>query len=137
VFERAVAGRRHGGARTKDCNGFDGTEVAVLTNGFTVLSGTPILTSLVPAGGQQGQSLSVTITGQFTHFAQGTTQVSFGTGITVSNITVSSPIALSAQLAIDPAAMVGTRTLTVTTGTEIVSVSNVSRCNRQRLCCSR
>jgi len=102
-----------------------GTEVAILTNGFTILPGTPILTSLVPAGGQQGQTLSVSITGQFTHFTQGTTQVTLGAGVTVSNITVSSTTSLTAQLVIDPAAAVGTRTLTVTTGTEVVSVPNV------------
>jgi len=102
-----------------------GTEVAILTNGFTVLPGTPILTSLVPAGGQQGQSLSVTITGQYTHFTQGITQVNLGAGITVSNINATSPALLTAQLTIDPAALVGTTTLTVTTGAEVVSVPNV------------
>ena len=102
-----------------------GTEVATLAGGFTVQPGTPILTSLNPASGQQGQSLTATITGQFTHFAQGTTQVSFSAGITVSNINVASATSLTAQLAIDPAAITGTRTLTVTTGTEVVSVANV------------
>ncbi len=102
-----------------------GTEVAVLSGGFTVIGGTPILTSLVPASGQQGQSLQVTITGQNTRFTQGTTLVSFGSGITVSSINVSSATSLTAQLAIDPTAALGTRTLTVTTGTEVVSVPNV------------
>ena len=102
-----------------------GSEVATLSGGFTVLPGTPILTSLNRAAGQQGQTFPVTITGQFTHFTQGTTQVSFGAGMTVTNITVSSPTSLTAQLAIDASATLGTRTLTVTTGTEIVSVPNV------------
>jgi RHS repeat-associated protein len=102
-----------------------GSEVATLANGFTVLPGTPILTSMVPAGGRQGQNVTSTITGQFTHWAQGTTQVSLGAGIIVTSVTVSSATSLSVQLAIDPAAAVGTRTLTVTTGTEVVSAANV------------
>lgn len=102
-----------------------GAEVAILANGFTVQPGTPILTSVVPAQGQQGQTLSVAITGQFTHFAQGATQVSIGTGITVTGITVSSPTSLAAQIAINPTASPGARTLAVTTGTENVSVANV------------
>jgi RHS repeat-associated protein len=103
-----------------------GSEIAKLGSGFAVLEGTPILTSLNPASGRQGQTLTgVVITGQFTHFNQGATQVSFGMGITVSNVNVTSPTILTAQLAIDPTAAVGTRTLTVTTGTEVVSVANV------------
>lgn len=102
-----------------------GSEVASLANGFTILAGTPILTSLAPDGGQQGQTLGVAITGQYTHFAQGTTQVSFGAGITVSNVTVLSATSLTAQLAIAANATVGTYTLVVTTGSEVVSVPNV------------
>jgi RHS repeat-associated protein len=102
-----------------------GGEVVSLANGFTVQPGTPILTSLSQASGRQGQSFAVTITGKFTHFVQSATQVSFGAGVTVSNVVVSSPTALSAQLTIDPAATLGTRTLMVTSGTEVVSVNNV------------
>ena len=102
-----------------------GAEVATLVNGFTVQPGNPILTSLVPASGKQGQSFPVTMTGKFTHWVQGTTQVSFGAGVTVSNVTVSSATSLTAQLSIDAAAAIGTRTPTVTTGTEIVSVADI------------
>jgi RHS repeat-associated protein len=102
-----------------------GIEVVTLLNGFTVLPGTPILTSLIPASGQQGQSLSISVTGQFTHFTQGATQVSLGTGVTVSSVRVSSSTSLTAQILIDLVAIVGTKTLTVTTGTEVVSVANV------------
>jgi RHS repeat-associated protein len=102
-----------------------GSEVATLVAGFTVLPGTPILTSMVPASGSQGQTLTSTITGQFTHWTQGTTQVSLGAGITVTSVTVSNATSLNVQLSIDPAATVGTRALTVTTGTEVVTASNV------------
>ncbi len=104
-----------------------GGEVASLANGFTVVqvTTTPILTSIVPAGGLQGQSFSVAITGQNTHWVQGTTQVSFGAGITTTAVNVSSATSLSAQIAIDAAATVGLRTVTVTTGSEVASVANV------------
>jgi RHS repeat-associated protein len=102
-----------------------GTEVATLANGFTVQPGTPILTSMVPASGRQGQSLSVAFTGQFTHWAQGTTQVSLGAGITLTSVTVNSPTSLSAQISIDLAATIGTRTPVITTGTEVVTVANI------------
>jgi len=102
-----------------------GTEVAALTNGFTVQAGTPLITSLNHASIQQGQTESLTITAQFTHFAQGTTLIDLGAGITVTAVTVSSPTSVTAQITADVAAAVGTRTLTVTTGTEVVTLTNV------------
>ena len=102
-----------------------GTEVVTLSGGFTVQPGTPILTSLSRASGQQDQSFPVTITGKFTHFAQGTTQVDLGPGIVVSAVTVTSATSLSGQVAIDATAALGPRTLTVTTGSEVVFVNNV------------
>lgn len=102
-----------------------GSEVAASANAFTVAAGAPILTSLVPNTGRLGQTLTVTMTGLFTRFTQGTTTVSFGAGITVSNVNVSSATSLTAQLAVDAAATIGTRTPVVTTGAEIVSVNNI------------
>src|SRR6185437_7830151 len=104
-----------------------GSEIAVLAGGFTVQAvvGTPLLTSLIPAGGQQGQTLSIAVTGSNTHFAQGTTQLSLGAGVTTNSVSVTNASSLTAQITIDPAAQVGTRTLTVTTGGEVVSAPNV------------
>lgn len=51
-------------------NDIDGT--LTLYDGFTVTPCNPVLTSITPNGAYQGQSLTVTITGQNTHFAQGT-----------------------------------------------------------------
>src|SRR5206468_3956712 len=101
-------------------------EIATLANGFTVIPGvSAILTSLKPASGQQGQTLSVAVTGDFTHFQPGATQVSVGSGVTVISVLVASSTALTAQVAIDPNAALGARMLTVTTGTEVASVPNV------------
>jgi hypothetical protein len=111
------------GARTVTVT--TGSEVVSLANGFTVQPGTPIIVSFGPTSAQQGQTIPLTVNGQFTHFTQGTTQVSLGAGVTVSNITVASTTSLTAQIAIDPNAAVGTRTLSVTTGSEVVSVPNV------------
>src|SRR5206468_5887178 len=74
-----------------------GGEVVTVGNGFTVTVGTPALQSVTPTGGQQGQQRNVTLGGQFTHFVQGTTTASFGAGITVASLTVSSPTARSEE----------------------------------------
>src|SRR5207244_5505415 len=66
---------------------------------LTVTAGTPVLTQVNPNTGQQGQqSESVAITGQYTHFAQGTTTASFGAGITVASLTVNSAASTTALL---------------------------------------
>src|SRR5262249_50745920 len=102
-----------------------GGEVASLLNGFAVTAGTPVLLMLNPVSGQQGQqNLNVQIAGQFTHFVQGTTQVSFGGGITVNNVTVGNATSLTANISIPAAAAVGSRTVTATTAAETASLSN-------------
>ena len=61
-----------------------------------------MLTQVNPNSGQQGQqSDPVALTGQYTHFVQGTTTASFGTGITVASLTVNSPTSAAATLNID------------------------------------
>jgi len=100
-----------------------GAEVATLTNGFTVTAGTPVITQVNPNSGQQGQqNLSVNLTGQFTHWVQGTTTASFGLGITVALLTINSPTSATAVLNIDPAAALGSRNVTMTTGAEVVAL---------------
>lgn len=109
-----------------------GSEKATLADGFTVTPGTPILSSVSPDSGQQGQSLPVTITGQFTNFVQGATQAAFGAGIGVGGsqpgqpgtVTVVNATTASAQLNIDAGAATGPRSVTVTTGTEQATLSN-------------
>lgn len=106
-----------------------GPERVTLDNGFTVEPNTPALLPLVPNTGQQGQMLPVTIAGQFTNFAQGTTQARFGTGISVGNaaegefgpVQVTGPTSATAQIKINPAATTGDRDVTVRTGQEQVT----------------
>jgi uncharacterized repeat protein (TIGR01451 family) len=90
-----------------------------------IISTTPTIVSVNPATGQQGQTgLSVAITGQNTHFAQATTAASFGAGITVASLTVSSATSATAVLNIDAAATTGARTVTMTTNTEVATLAN-------------
>src|SRR2546430_1676133 len=72
-------------------------------------------------GPQGQQNVKVTLTGQFTHFVQGTTTASFGAGITVATLTVNSATAAAAVVNIDPAAATGSRDVTMTTAEEVVT----------------
>src|SRR5205823_2798204 len=72
------------------------------SNGFTVAAGTPVLqTVTLPTRRSSDLNLNVTLTGQFTHFVQGTTTASFGAGITVVSLTVNSATTATAMLNID------------------------------------
>src|SRR6202030_3994260 len=86
---------------------------------------TPVLTIVNPNTGQQGQqNEQVNLTGQFTHWVQGSSTPSFGAGITPTSFTVNSATTATAMLTIDPAAAVGARNVTVTTGAEVVTLTN-------------
>ena len=76
--------------------------------------GTPTLTSVAPNQGLQGATVAVTLTG--TNFVAGATTVNVsGGGVTVTNVVVGSSTSLTANFVLDPAAVVGPRTVTVTT----------------------
>jgi RHS repeat-associated protein len=87
--------------------------------------------SVNPNSGQSGQTLSVTITGENTHFAQGVTQASFGAGIAAGGgqagafgpVNVVSPTSATAQLQIGASATPGPRTVTVKTNQEEASLA--------------
>jgi hypothetical protein len=104
-----------------------GTEVVSCSTCFAVNppNTSPAITQVSPNTGQQGQAnLPVTITGQFTHFDMATTQVSFGPTITVAGIGVTNATTLTATINIPANATVGGYTVTVTTGSEVVSLAN-------------
>jgi len=86
------------------------------------LSGTGTNTSsavLNPASAQQGSSETIVITGTNTHFGA-TTTVSFGADITTGTLTVNGPTSASVPITIDNVAALGARTVTITTGAEVV-----------------
>jgi len=111
--------------RTTNVQG--GTE-DVSNNNLTLKQ--PALANPSPSSGDQGATLNVSLascTG--THFSQGNTQVSFGSGITVNSVTVNSAISLTANITIASGADAGGRTVTVTSdlgtrGTETLTNTN-------------
>ena len=123
IAQLSVAGNASPGLRTVAAR--TGSEEASLIDGFAV-NGSPFLSSLSPSFSQPGQSLLVAITGVFTNFRQGTTQATFGPGISVGGapqggpgpVFVTDSFTATAQLTLDPAATPGLRAVTVQTGTE-------------------
>jgi len=85
--------------------------VGMLSEGFAVTA-PPTISGVDPASGERGETLNVTITGiVFT----GVTDVSFGTGITVTDFTVDSGVQITATISIDADTATGTRDVSVTT----------------------
>ena len=101
-----------------------GGQIASITGGFSVLAGVPALISASPASAQAGSSANVIITGQFTTFQSATPSVSFGSGVTVNSVTVSSETQLTASITVAANATVGMRTISVTTGAQNESLVN-------------
>ena len=84
----------------------------------------PLITKISPTSTPQGTSASVTITGVNTNFVQGATQVSAGGGITVSNVTVTSPTTLTATFTVAAGAATAPASVIATTGNEEAVLPN-------------
>ncbi len=94
-----------------------GGEIATLYNGFTVTGSTPALISVLPSSGQQGQSLSVVVTGNsFTNFVAGQISAEFNGNIPTGAITVISPHQVSIPISIATDANVGGLTANLISG---------------------
>ncbi len=91
----------------------------------TLTPAPPALTSVTPSLAPVGLSQIVTIAGTNTGFVQGQTQVSFGSGVAVSNVTVLSPTQLTASILPPFTAAPGLVGVTVTTGANSVSLDGV------------
>ena len=110
-----------------------GGEVATQLGAFTVTQGLPHLIAITPPFAHLGDGDApyyVEITGQFTHFngtgcsgANPCSTANFGAGITVNSVQVNSPTDIRASITVDPAGTTGSRNVTVTTGTEIASMT--------------
>jgi hypothetical protein len=99
-------------------------EVANLNNGFVVQAGTPLLLSSLPGSeAQQGASV-FTILSQATQWTLNTPTVSFGDGVTVTNVNVTSDTSLTVDGYIQPTTQVGYRNLSVTSGTQVLGLNN-------------
>lgn len=98
-----------------------GSETVTGASAFTVTSVTPAFSSITPASGAQGATLTgVAIVGSNTHFG-GTTTVALGANITVNNIVATDSEHLTCDIVIDASAATGARNVVVTTGGETVT----------------
>ncbi len=89
---------------------------------FTGSVPTPTLVSVNPSSGTQGTNVNVTLTGQNTNWVQGTSVINIsGTGVTASNINVTGATSLTATFNIGASAATGSRSVTVTTGSEVTT----------------
>jgi len=103
-----------------------GSEVETRANGFIVTSTLNPLIQILPNTGQQGQqNLAVLISDNFgSYWVPGLTMADFGPGITVTSLTVNAQGSATAVLNISPAAGTGPRTVRITTGSEIDTMTN-------------
>jgi hypothetical protein len=107
-----------------------GGEVATGVNVFTVIQTQPELLAVVSSSEVQGWTGTVTLTGKFTNFntaagcSPNCSTVNFGTGITVNSVTASSATSIQANITVQPTTTLGYRNVTVTTGSQAVSLTN-------------
>jgi hypothetical protein len=88
-----------------------------------VVVAAPPSISINPVSGTQGTASAVSITGTNTHFSGATTVAVSGSGVTVSGISVANAASLSCTFTIAAGAATGDRTVTVTTGAEVVTAA--------------
>lgn len=82
-----------------------------------------LVTGLAPTNAQQGRPATIAITGRNTAFVQGETTATFGEGVTVDTLLVSSPTQAVATVSVSATAPVGIRQMRVQSGgQEIPSV---------------
>ena len=82
-----------------------------------------LITGMSPTTGEQGHTLTVTLTGSTaaefaTHFSQNVSRADFGSGISVTAVSVSSPSQAIVTVVIAATATEGPRSVSVTTGSE-------------------
>lgn len=108
-----------------------GNEVVSKADGFTVNGNapTPQLTGIAPDNGDPEETLVITLQGSNTTFVDGRTEADFGQGITVDAVTVISATQATVEITIAEDAEPGERTVTLTTGAEVVSAAQGFRVN--------
>ena len=79
------------------------------------------MASVTPTLGRQADTLDVHVVGQFTNFVQGTTTAHFGDGVAVNSVVVANATSATVNITVGAAAAVGSRTIVMTTGTEVAS----------------
>jgi hypothetical protein len=79
----------------------------------------PEIVSLAPPLGGQGETLDVAVEGLNTSFEDGVTTASFGSSIDVLSVSVADATNAVVRVSIDPAAALGFRDVSLTTGAEV------------------
>jgi hypothetical protein len=95
----------------------------VVTGTFTVTAGAPQLTLLNPSAGNQATTLSVAVTGLYTHFGSTSVGSFSGTGITVNSTTATDATDAVLNITVAANASLGPRNVTITTGAEVASIT--------------
>ncbi|MGP8253373.1 MAG: choice-of-anchor D domain-containing protein, partial [Terracidiphilus sp.] len=102
-----------------------GGEVATLNQAFVITAGTPYLLSSGPGSVEQQGSAVFTILAQATNWSSASPPVvSYGGNITLGTVQVTSPTTLTVDGSVSPTAYPGYQNLTVTTGTQVLGLSN-------------
>ena len=115
------------GWRTAYVNTISNTLTEELQIGFRVDGpAAPVVTSVTPNTGIQGQTLTLNITGANTNWVQGQTEAIIGADITVNSLTINSPTSATAVIAISPTAPGGGQSVIMLTGQEADSGSGFS-----------
>ena len=87
--------------------------------GFTVdPPATPRILAVNPPSAAQGATVNVTVTGDLTSWANGSSELILGAGVTVSNLNVTSPTSATATIAVSPTAPIGGNSVVMITGPE-------------------
>ena len=103
------------------------TNAEMLISGFLVdapFVNNPTILSVFPASAAQGSSTNVVITGQYTNWVQGQTEAILGAGVTVSNLTITSPTTATATIGVTPTAPVVGNSVFMITVSEYDSGAN-------------
>lgn len=88
------------------------------------LNTTSPIVLITPSSGAQASSGSLTVTGNGTAWVNGTTVASLGTGVTVNSTTCSNSTSCTISITIASDAIVGGRTLTMTTNSTVDTLTN-------------
>jgi hypothetical protein len=121
IDNTAFTGGRTG---TLSSNGTNYNFSFTITPSNAALTSVYLLGTATPASGLQGSSVSLQVNGANTNWAQGLTSASLGGAITVNRVVVQTATAAEVDVTISANAGVGATSLTMSTGGEIVSLSN-------------
>ena len=99
-------------------------EDATINNGFVVQAGTPLLLSSGPGlAPQQGAAIFTILSQATTWTAANPPTVSYGPGITLTNVNVTGPTSLTVDGYVLPTTPVGYYNLAVSTGTQVLGIN--------------